>query len=116
MWPTARPSPSGTAWCFSALTLGFFDVALSSWRLAPFTASFSALTLGFFDVADLLALGGLLLGTFQCPNAGLLRCGFSNTSRSRWDDSRFSALTLGFFDVASSFGQNGLDDVQVSVP
>ena len=37
--------------CFSALTLGFFDVAMSLSEAYRVSCCFSALTLGFFDVA-----------------------------------------------------------------
>ena len=37
---------------FSALTLGFFDVARAARSPIIWSTSFSALTLGFFDVAS----------------------------------------------------------------
>ena len=40
-------------------------------------ASFSALTLGFFDVAHKLRVLWNHDAWFQCPNAGLLRCGLA---------------------------------------
>ena len=36
---------------------------------------FSALTLGFFDVARATGVLQFRHTSFQCPNAGLLRCG-----------------------------------------
>ncbi len=36
---------------------------------------------------------------FQCPNAGLLRCGL-HAQAVALAERGFSALTLGFFDVA----------------
>ena len=75
---------------FSALTLGFFDVATGTADFISSAVSFSALTLGFFDVAPRqAALGRLVQG--------------------------FSALTLGFFDVALG-GLCGLLAQGVSVP
>ena len=81
---------------------------MSRWR-------FSALTLGFFDVAICGRRPASYAHRFQCPNAGLLRCGLElrvGMTRSR----SFSALTLGFFDVANQLpGGVGHADV-VSVP
>ena len=61
--------------------------------------SFSALTLGFFDVARRAKTDITAFIAFQCPNAGLLRCG-GGFSWLLLELRRFSALTLGFFDVA----------------
>ena len=76
------------------------------WSSAPAPIStnhsFSALTLGFFDVARLLARRDEVVFQFQCPNAGLLRCGQTG-SMSLGESTCFSALTLGFFDVAWLF-------------
>ncbi len=47
-----RPDDGG----FSALTLGFFDVASVSSTVPCVLRCFSALTLGFFDVAGHVAL------------------------------------------------------------
>ena len=40
---------------------------------------------------------------FQCPNAGLLRCGNGSGDYLRRYQGCFSALTLGFFDVAGRY-------------
>ena len=44
------------------------------------TERFSALTLGFFDVAAAQRVLAEALRQFQCPNAGLLRCGVARLS------------------------------------
>ena len=110
MWRVVRPSGIVDINCFSALTLGFFDVATaygmtelyahafqcpnagllrcgpSSCRVCRRIRRFSALTLGFFDVAMTAHTVSMETQTFQCPNAGLLRCGHqrSITRRSVW--------------------------------
>ena len=64
------------------------------------TTRFSALTLGFFDVADIAKYARHYTTLFQCPNAGLLRCGSAVPGDVHGLSRGFSALTLGFFDVA----------------
>ena len=55
MWRAINDGGELPRICFSALTLGFFDVAPTRSTPSCRTASFSALTLGFFDVAELAA-------------------------------------------------------------
>ncbi len=51
MWLPRTVPRSVSRHCFSALTLGFFDVAFQTNMIFGAPSGFSALTLGFFDVA-----------------------------------------------------------------
>ena len=79
MWPSCFRVSSSRLNCFSALTLGFFDVAHGQGDGPAWPLCFSALTLGFFDVAR---SSSVLASSLRAS---------------------FSALTLGFFDVAAYF-------------
>ena len=99
MWRVSRVRAAGSSARFSALTLGFFDVAQGLARVRKRFECFSALTLGFFDVASAWAARRAAFWRFSALTLGF----FDVASRRRvfWCRSfRFSALTLGFFDVA----------------
>ena len=51
MWPTVAALSALLSVCFSPLTVGNFDVALSTFQQAQIEPCFSPLTVGNFDVA-----------------------------------------------------------------
>ncbi len=96
-----KPRPYSAPNCFSALTLGFFDVARPAVDGRVHMDQFQCPNAGLLRCGRLrLRPGFFRQRQFQCPNAGLLRCGAGTPTRTAPSVPRFSALTLGFFDVA----------------
>ena len=79
MWPIRAEVLAPFKRCFSALTLGFFDVAVKMWIPRDHTCKFQCPNAGLLRCGLTIEAPNQQFKEFQCPNAGLLRCGVDDS-------------------------------------